>query len=142
MVLVVRSVVAWAVPPPSGMVIVRLVWLEAMVRVGVAEAVWRLKAKAVVARERKMIAPRLRKLSLVCLVCLARKRQVKMLVVMRAMAMRAMVSSEIPVDARLPFWLPTRMFRVWVMVWDYTWVFSLVDAKYLIMDYGFLITNY
>ena len=137
MVLVVRSVVAWAVPPPSGMVIVRLVWLEAMVRVGVAEAVGRLKAKAVVARERKMIAPRLRKLSLVCLVCLARKRQVKMLVVMRAM-----VSSEIPVDARLPFWLPTRMFRVWVMVWDCTWVFSLVDAKYLIMDYGFLITNY
>ena len=137
MVLVVRSVVAWAVPPPSGMVIVRLVWLEAMVRVGVAEAVGRLKAKAVVARERKMIAPRLRKLSLVCLVCLARKRQVKMLVVMRAM-----VSSEIPVDARLPFWLPTRMLRVWVMVWDCTWVFSLVDAKYLIMDYGFLITNY
>lgn len=65
-----------------------------------------------------------------------------MLVVMRAMAMRAMVSSEIPVDARLPFWLPTRMLRVWVMVWDCTWVFSLVDAKCLIMDYGFLITNY
>ena len=100
---VVRVVVALAVPPPSGTVIVRLVWSEAMVRVGVAEAVWRLKAKAVVARERKMIAPRLRKLSLVCLVCLARKRQVKILVVMRAMAEMMIVSSEIPVEARLPF---------------------------------------
>ena len=90
-------------PPPSGMVIVRLVWLEAMVRVGVAEAVGRLKAKAVVARKRKMITPRLRKLSLVCLVCLARKRQVKMLVAMRAMAEMMIVSSEIPVEARLPF---------------------------------------
>ena len=57
MVLVVRSVVVLAVPPPSGMVIVRLVWSEAMVRVGVAEAAGRLKAKAVVARERKMITP-------------------------------------------------------------------------------------
>jgi len=108
-VLVVRSVVAWAVPPPSGTVMVRLVWSEAMVRAGVAEAVGRLKAKAVVASERKMMALRLRKLSLVCLVCLvyleclARKRQVRILVVMRAMAMRAMVSNEPPVEARLPF---------------------------------------
>ena len=61
-VLVVTVVDVVAVPPPFGIVMVRLFWLVARVRVGAAEAVARLMVRASVARVRKAKTPRPRKL--------------------------------------------------------------------------------
>ena len=61
-VLVVTVVDVVAVPPPSGIVMVRLFWLVARVRVGSAEAVARLMVRASVTRVRKLKTPKPRKL--------------------------------------------------------------------------------